>query len=189
MSSHDENTKRAVEHLQRKAALLQDQVTLLDKENHALAARLRDHGVEVHRRSAIHVQLPAVLQSPDGGLEAELALMTRRERRLLDELRAEEPVLYAELSESRADVGHWLWQSRVWAAATRRHLLVFASGRRPLLQRIEFRHLQESLYNHVTGELVLAPDHEFRLARVAMAPVEGYQFLAQIYQESGGSSC
>ena len=36
-------------------------------------------------------------------------------------------------------------------------------------------------YNHVTGELVLAPPRGIRITSAGMTPIDGYQLLAQIY--------
>ena len=181
---HDEHLKQTLAHLQRRADLLQDRVTLLEEENTSLAEKLREHGVNIHRKSHIHVDLPPALTEPAPANEQELALMNPGERRLLEEARGPDPLILVLLSETMVDVGQWIWKSRLWLGATPTDLLAVAVGRHPFLQRIPFRHIQESLYNHVTGELVLAPNRQFRLNRIQLAPLEGYQFLAQIYRDS-----
>ena len=177
---HDGHLGQMLEHLQRKTALLADRVTLLEEENNTLAEMLREHGVDIHRRSHIHLELPPAFTTPAPGNAEELALLTKTERALFEELCGTDTVLLLLLSESMVDVGRWLMQSRLWVAASRTELAMFAAGRRPFVQRIPFRHIQASLYNHVTGELVLAPNRKFKISRIRMAPVEGYQFLAQI---------
>jgi hypothetical protein len=81
-------------------------------------------------------------------------------------------------------VGHWFSKGRIWACALAGELAMFAYGRRPYLERVPFRLLQQSLYNHVTGEVVLAPARDVRVDSLRVTPAEGYQFLAQIYKET-----
>jgi hypothetical protein len=71
--------------------------------------------------------------------------------------------------------------------ALERDLLLLAAGKHPLVERIPYGHIRRSLYNHVTGELVLAPAHNLRVERVALPPAAGYQILAQIYAETEDS--
>ena len=175
------NDPNALDRLQRKTQLLQDRVTLLEEENAALAGMLRERGVDVHRPSHIHVDLPAALTEPAAGNAAELALMSGKEKKLFEELSTGDAVLLLLLSEAMVDVGRWFWRSRLWLYATPTELVAFAAGRHAFVQRIPFKHIQESLYNHVTGELVLAPDRKFARAQIALSPAEAYQFLAQIY--------
>jgi hypothetical protein len=70
---------------------------------------------------------------------------------------------------------------RALLSVTRDALILLAAGRQPLAQRVQFMHLYESLYNPVTGELVLGPDREYRVGQVQLPPVEGSQVLAEIY--------
>jgi len=49
-------------------------------------------------------------------------------------------------------------------------------------QKTPLASLRQSLYNHVTGEVVLAPVRELKLTHIQVAPLDGYQLLAQIYQ-------
>jgi hypothetical protein len=179
--THDPHLRQVVTQLQRKVGLLQDRVNLLEEENASLADALREHGVDVHRKSNIHIELPPAFNAPAPGNDEEVALLSKRERRLYDELRGSDTVILLLLSESLADVGQWMLRSRVWLFATPTELVAFASGRRPVVQRVPFQHIQESLYNNVTGELVLAPNRKFKLSRIEISPVEGYQFLAQIF--------
>lgn len=185
----DELLKQQAARLERRAALLADRVALLEQENDALASRLRECGVEVHHRRRDEGILPEPLTAPSPDNAAEEAMLTRRERVLFDELCGSDRVRVLLLSESMADVGRWLIRGRVWVCATDTELVAFAAGWRPLMQRIPYRHIQESLYNMITGELVLAPNYQFAVNRIRLSPLEAYQMLAQIYAagRTGGS--
>ena len=180
-AGHEENLKRAVERLQQRCALLEGRLAVLDEENERFAELLRQHGEDVRRKSHIHVELPPALTAPAPANRDEVDSMTPREQRLYANVLSGAAPMLLLLTESLTDVGQWLWKSRVWLAVTDAAVVMFASGRRPLIQQVPFKHVQESLYNHVTGELVLAPDRKFRLGSVRLPPVEGYQVLAQIY--------
>ena len=123
------NDPNALDRLQRKTQLLQDRVTLLEEENAALAGMLRERGVDVHRPSHIHVDLPAALTEPAAGNAAELALMSGKEKKLFEELSTGDAVLLLLLSEAMVDVGRWFWRSRLWLYATPTELVAFAAGR------------------------------------------------------------
>jgi len=92
-------------------------------------------------------------------------------------------VLYLVNSRSRIDVGSWIRDRRIRVAATSTHLLLFASGKRPLAERLAYSELYDSVYNHVTGALILAPHIDSRFCTLRMTPVDGYQLLAQIYNQ------
>lgn len=109
------------------------------------------------------------------------ALMTPSERKLLEDVCGNEPVLVLFKSDSFVDTGGWLRRSRVWVGATAKELVLLAFGRKPFFQKTTFQVLRESLYNHVTGELVLAPAGELTLNSVKVPPLEGCQLLDQIY--------
>jgi hypothetical protein len=183
-AGHEETLRRTIERLQHRTALLEDRVSLLQEENEDFAERLRRHGEDVRHKSNIHVELPPPLSAPAPLNEDEAGLMNERERRLYRDLLGGETAYRLMLSESAADVGQWFWRSRVWLCVTAGSLLLFAAGRRPLLQRVPFAHIRESLYNHVTGELVLAPNRKYRITQVRLPPVEAYQVLAQIYSDT-----
>jgi hypothetical protein len=86
-------------------------------------------------------------------------------------------------TNSRVDVGWWFWSARLRAAVWGGELVLFAAGRRPFVQRTALSAVRESLYNHVTGELVLAPVKDAALRRFRIAPVEGRELLAAIKGE------
>jgi len=84
---------------------------------------------------------------------------------------------------SRIDVGSWVRTARIWMWVLRRELLLVAAGYggdRPYCQRVDFGSLQESVYNHVTGKMVLGPADGVPVKGLTMSPVEGYQVLSQI---------
>lgn len=109
------------------------------------------------------------------------AALTALERRWRDESAGETPIRWAVRSDSRVDVGAWLADARVWAAAQPGALLLFAAGKRPYAETIPFAELRDSLYNHITGELILAPAPNVRVARLKLLPVDALQLLAQMH--------
>lgn len=181
--AHDEATEAAVKRLGRTVALLQDRIRLLEEENVRFADMLTQRGVDVRPSSKIGLELPPAVREPLDGNAEVLALMTLAERKLLDDLCPNEQVLLLLKSDSRTDTGSWLRGGRVWVCATRKELVLLAAGRKPLIQKTPFPVLRESLYNHVTGEVVLAPAGELTLNRIKVPPLEGYQLLAQIYDQ------
>lgn len=169
--------------LERTLALLQGRITLLEEENATFAAMLKERGVNARPSSRIALELPPPAREPLAAA-AGLGLMTAAERGLLDDLRGGAPVFVLARTDSRTDVGQWLRQGRIWAAAAPQDLILLAAGRRPFVWKAPFTRLRESLYNHVTGELVPAPVWETQLPRLIMPPLDGYQLLAQIYAGS-----
>ena len=112
-----------------------------------------------------------------------LRRMSDLEQELVAELFSTRPVYLLERSNTGVDVGHWLSQGVLWIAALDNELVLFAQGRRPYVQEIPFAQLQNSVYNHVTGELVLASESGGSVMSVSLPPETGYQVLAQIDQK------
>ena len=129
-------------------------------------------------------ELPAARSQPLEWSDPAFAAMTRAERRLAEGFLGADEVLLAVQTESRVDVGRWRGQGRLWAFALRDHLALVAHGPRPYAKRIPYSRIRESTYNPVTGELVLAPPHHLHVQGIRMAPLEGYQMLAQIHKEA-----
>jgi len=171
--------------LRRTVELLTSRIHQLEEENHALAEKLRRHGVEVVDKSRINLELPAPLTQAIDKAQAILPYLTPGERQLAEELWGDAELFLFSRSETPVDVGNWLRRAPLCAAALAGELLIFAAGKNPYLEKVAFRNLQRSLYNHITGELVLAPAPSLRHRRLKMAPAEGYQFLAQIYHGEG----
>lgn len=175
-----EETVESVEALQTIVAQQQERITLLDEENAALAAKLRELGVDVRRATHHAYELPAATREPLAGTREALSLMTESEQKLLATLCGSDAVLMAVHTGTTVDVGGWVRKARVWVIATATDLVLIAAGRKPLVQKIAYGHIRASLYNHVTGELVLAPNRKFRVSHVKVHPAEGFQLLAQI---------
>lgn len=81
---------------------------------------------------------------------------------------------------TRVDVGSWICRRRVWACVLEGELLLVAHGRRPYVESVPFEGLTASLYNHVTGELVLAPAEGARVTRLRLSPLEALELLGCI---------
>lgn len=108
--------------------------------------------------------------------EGPLRDLSAAERALLA-TQGETPVYRAILSTTRVDVGSWLRDGRIWVCARRVDLLLFAAGPRPFVERLAFNALQSSAYNHVTGELILAPAEGARVRQVRALPAEALAVL------------
>jgi len=84
------------------------------------------------------------------------------------------------LTRTRVDVGSWICKRRVSAYVVERNLLLVAPGRRPHVENVPFDSLQDSLYNHVTGEVVLGPAEGVKVTRLRMSPLEARRLLESI---------
>lgn len=173
---------QTIEHLRLKTDRLEALVRLLESENQDLARQLKDAGGHPRMPVLRAEQLPPPLAEPDMAAIGESRdRMTPSERRLLEAVCGSGRVLTVFQSETRTGVGLWLIERRIWVVVTDTDVVLLAAGRKPLAQAIAFPHLHASLYNPVTGELVLAPDRGFRVGRVKLPPLESNQVLAQIY--------
>ena len=108
--------------------------------------------------------------------------MTRAVKRLSEESGARDAAVLAR-TRSRVDVGQWFRQTRVWAACLPSELVLLAPGRRPFVERIPYDQLKGSLYNHITGELELAPAEKARLRRLRVSPLDGCRMLRMMVRE------
>jgi len=120
---------------------------------------------------------------------------------MLREILGDEDVYLVLRSSTRIDVGGWLGGGRVCIAVTagaafllaRRGLLQThlpnrlcppdgpAAGGGCYVQRIPLTELLESTYNHVVGELLLAPAAGARVRKLKLPPLDAYRLLAQIH--------
>lgn len=94
-----------------------------------------------------------------------------------------DPVFLVLPTGTRVDVGGWTGPRRVWVLARRDRLTMVAWGVQPLHVEVPFADLADSLYNHVTGAVDLAPAPDCPVTALRCAPPEGAQILAQIHQE------
>ena len=95
-----------------------------------------------------------------------------------------EDVMMMTPTRGRIDTGSWFRHARIWMWVLQDELLLIAAGwggPNPYVQRVRFSELTESVYNHVTDELVLAPAMDVPIKALGMSPTSGYQVLAQIY--------
>lgn len=92
----------------------------------------------------------------------------------------EAPVFFLEETGTKIDVGHWLAKRKVWISIVEGEVILFAIGRRPVVERIGFEDLNESRYNHVTGELVLSPAWTLTVRELDLPPLAAREVLAQI---------
>ncbi|NQU20439.1 MAG: hypothetical protein HQ567_04085 [Candidatus Nealsonbacteria bacterium] len=111
---------------------------------------------------------------------ARSARLGRARRRLLGRLIGDAAVLCLLKSRTKIDVGAWFFKRRVWTCLTHREMLLFATGKRPYLERIPLQQLHGSQYNHVTGQLVLAPVESTRTGGLKLSPLEGLDILSHI---------
>jgi len=108
-------------------------------------------------------------------------LLTPFERRLLDDTRQEAPVWLLRCTGTRVDTGLWFRQARLWLACLEDRLLLFAYGPRPHGETLPLAACDGSLYNHLTGELVLAEAGAMTPRRtVRLAPADAHFVLTQI---------
>ncbi len=163
--------------------LLGSRIRLLEEENHTFASQLADCGIKVRESSRTVLELPPPVTEEIDENSASFRFLADPERRLAAELLGGDAVYVLEKSESVVDVGHWLGAGVVWVAATAADLVMFAAGKQPYMEQAAYPMLYRSLYNHVTGELVLAPVEGLRLSKIKLAPRAAYQLLAQIYQK------
>ncbi len=174
-----------VKQLEQQVELLTERLQLLEQQNHRLASLLHQHGIRVRELSGVALELPPAIAEPLSGQErADLfSSMSEPEQRVAGEhIDEDTPIYYGACSDTRIDVGQWLANGMVWVLALEQELFLFAAGRKPFVERVPFGQVYRSLYNHVTGQLVLAPSHGLRLETLELPPRTAYQFLAQIYQ-------
>ncbi len=176
-----ENLRRRSEQLARTAATLEQRIRLLEAENVRFARMLQERGIQVRASSQAADELPPPLEKALSHNDADLPPMQSGEKRLLEEACAGKPFFMLLRSQTRIDTGHWFRRSQVLAAAQADSLALFAWGRNAWVDIVPYRHLKQSLYNHVTGEVVLAPAPGLRLDRFRASPMDGVQLLAQIH--------
>jgi hypothetical protein len=90
---------------------------------------------------------------------------------------------FAVTTGTRVDVGRWFRRERVRVRVLEDQVLLLAPGTRPYVQSVPFGALRESRYNHVTGEVVLAPAEDVKVGTLRMSPLDASRFLALLKQQ------
>ena len=103
--------------------------------------------------------------------------------KFLGSLIGDEPVFDVRKTCTKVDVGSWFFKRPVWIGFLDREILLFAKGRRPYAERIPFAELQASEYNHVTGQLILAPSDTASIKNLKLPPLAARDILAHIHGE------
>ena len=124
---------------------------------------------------------PPVTRPLDRGSEVFARVGKTAGRLLAAELTDGEDAFMLVSTRTWVDVGSWIWKARVRVMALADALFMFAPGKRPYVERIPFAELVDSQYNHVTGELSLDPAEGASVRSLRVAPLDGYQLLAQIH--------
>ena len=128
------------------------------------------------------MKLPPVSAAPLGPAERRTRLGGARQR-FVESIIGPASVFHVRRTDTKVDVGYWLGRRRVWACLLERELLLFALGRRPYVERIPLAQLRESRYNHVTGELVLAPIETAAVKALKVPPLAALEILAHIMRQ------
>jgi len=92
---------------------------------------------------------------------------------------------------TRVDVGSWFGRRKVLACMLESSVVLVARGPRPHVERVSFEALQKSLYNHVTGEVVLGPAGGVKATRLRLSPLDAVAFLkcigVEVEEEAGAA--
>ncbi len=101
------------------------------------------------------------------------------------------PVRWQAESATRLDTGSWLRRAAVHLAVIGDRLVVIAPGPRPVMRHWPLAAVENAVYNHVTGELVLPlgrRDAEPTFA-IALDPLRARSLLALATAASPLSAC
>ena len=98
-------------------------------------------------------------------------------------LRTSDDPLLAVRSRTRLPTGLPLWPQRVWLVLQGGQLVLLAAGRRPLQAAAPLSDLSDSRYNHVTGELLLAPGPTLPVHAIRISPLQADEILRRIANE------
>lgn len=91
-------------------------------------------------------------------------------------------------TKTRVDVGSWLGMRRVTAGCLDSSLVLWACGPRPYREYLAFSRLRNSLYNHVTGQLVLAPAEGLRVRGLSMPPDDAVRIMEYINRRNDSNA-
>jgi len=90
---------------------------------------------------------------------------------------------------TRVDTGTWFRGARVWVGVLPDGLALIADGPRPLVQHIAAPDLHGSLYNHVTGELILAPAAGAAVRALRIDPLSAQWICARVLRGDELPAC
>jgi hypothetical protein len=124
-----------------------------------------------------------LVESSDDDVVSALRL-TKAEQRLLDEVAPGRQIMVSVRTGTTVDVGAWFRQRRVVGVWLDDEMVMIAPGRRPYVERVPFKLLGASTYNHLVGELVLAPASGVRVRQLKMSPQEAGRALRWILNVS-----
>ena len=132
--------------------------------------------------------MPALTEQPSSasaagvsGTEASsLPRLAKAEARLLSDLAAGHPVTALVRTGTTVDVGEWFRRGCVVGARVGDEWIMVAAGKTPFVERVAIRDLAASVYNHIVGELVLAPAPGTRLRQLKMSPLDAGRTLKRI---------
>ncbi len=110
--------------------------------------------------------------------------LSKAEQRLLDEVAAGRQIMVLVRSGTTVDVGAWFRRGHVVGVCLDNEWVMWATGRRPFVERVPARLLVGSTYNHLVGELVLAPAPGVSLRQLKMTPQEAGRALRWILNVS-----
>ena len=128
------------------------------------------------------MKLPPVCNAPLDHAERRARLGAARWR-FVESVVSDAPIFDVRKTGTKVDVGYWLGKRRIWLCVLEREMLLFALGRRPYVERIALQELGETQYNHVTGELVLAPAETASVGALKLAPLAALEILAHLVEQ------
>ena len=128
------------------------------------------------------MKLPPVSDQPLDS-DQRLARLGEARNEFLNTLIGDRGVYHLLRTDTKVDVGYWTGGRRVWSCLLDDELLLFALGRRSFVERISFEDLGESQYNHVTGEIVLAPIEITKVQTLRVPPLAALEMLTIIRNE------
>lgn len=124
---------------------------------------------------------PAATGEP-GSAACPLGSLSKPEARLLGEISGATPVTALVRTGTTVDVGEWFRRGRVVGARVGGEWVMLAAGKIPFVERVAVRDLAASVYNHIVGELVLAPAPGVRLRQLKMSPLDAGRTLRRLLE-------
>ncbi len=125
------------------------------------------------------MKLPPVSDEPLNR-DRRLARLGESRERFLESLIGDRDVYHVQRTGTKVDVGYWTGKRRVWSCLLDDQLLLCAIGRLSFVERIPLDELRDSQYNHVTGEIVLAPIEITKVQTLKVPPLAALEMLTNI---------